>query len=307
MKNHLSFFQNIQTTTWVVGGIALASLAGLGYLGYTYKQLSAEYKAAQRAHASTTAALEENIRTLSDLLAVAKTENENLNLRLTGEVARNDDYNRQIASITSTVGELYKLSKTDKELLQKYSNVYFLNENYIPSELSPIPTDHLLRKEKIEIVHTKILPYLDALIRAANADLASSTLLVLSAYRSFDTQTSLKQGYKVVYGTTAANKFSADQGYSEHQLGSTVDLTTQKGGEVLSGFDKTTAYAWLLQNAHTYGFILSYPKNNKFYQFEPWHWRFVGVELATRLHTEGKYFYDFDQRTINEYLGKIFN
>ena len=150
-----------------------------------------------------------------------------------------------------------------------------------------------------------IKPYLENLLKAAASD--SVSLLVLSAYRSFCTQAALKTGYKVVYGTTAANKFSADQGYSEHQLGSTVDFTTQTGGETLSGFDKTKSYEWLNQNAYKYGFILSYPKGNKFYQFEPWHWRFVGVELATKIHSENKNFYDMDQREINDFLVKIFD
>jgi D-alanyl-D-alanine carboxypeptidase len=70
----------------------------------------------------------------------------------------------------------------------------------------------------------------------------------------------------------------------------------------LSGFDKTQGFTWLKEHAHEYGFILSYPKGNGHFIFEPWHWRYVGVELATRLHAEGKTFYDLDQRLIDTYL-----
>jgi len=63
----------------------------------------------------------------------------------------------------------------------------------------------------------------------------------------------------------------------------------------------------LNEYAHEYGFVLSYAEGNSYFMFEPWHWRFVGVELATRLKNEGKKFYDLDQREINQYLVKIFD
>lgn len=111
----------------------------------------------------------------------------------------------------------------------------------------------------------------------------------------------------MIYGT-GANAFSADQGYSEHQLGTAVDLTVANQDPVLDiKFDSTAAFAWLTNNAYRFGFILSYPKNNSYYQYEPWHWRFIGIALATRLHSENKYFYDLDQRDINTYLPSIFD
>ena len=130
-------------------------------------------------------------------------------------------------------------------------------------------------------------------------------LKVVSAFRSFDTQAQLKSSYRVTYGS-GANAFSADQGYSEHQLGTTVDFTTESVGSTFSGFDRTPAYTWLLENAYRYGFILSYPPDNSYYQYEPWHWRFVGKKLARDLHRENMNFYDLDQREIDEYLGEIF-
>ena len=91
------------------------------------------------------------------------------------------------------------------------------------------------------------------------------------------------------------------------KLGTAVDLTTTGLGGGLDGFEKTPAFAWLLSNAYRYGFVLSYPPNNQYYVFEPWHWRYVGVKLATDLRTEGKYFYDLDQREIDKYLSNIFD
>jgi LAS superfamily LD-carboxypeptidase LdcB len=132
-------------------------------------------------------------------------------------------------------------------------------------------------------------------------------LLITSAYRSFGTQASLKAAYKVTYGTSAANRFSADQGYSEHQLGTTVDFTTAKTGDLSGSFDKTPEFAWLNTNAYRNGFVLSYPQTNKYYIYEPWHWRYVGIDLATKLHTDNEHLYDVDQREIDGYLISIFD
>ncbi len=140
-----------------------------------------------------------------------------------------------------------------------------------------------------------------------DANKAGVIMYISSAYRSFNEQEALKGEYKVIYGAGTANQFSADQGYSEHQLGTTVDFTAPGLGGIVDGFETRPAYNWLVANAYKYGFILSYPEENKFYQYEPWHWRFVGVKLATDLHKQGKHFYDLDQRDIDEYLVSIFD
>jgi zinc D-Ala-D-Ala carboxypeptidase len=154
------------------------------------------------------------------------------------------------------------------------------------------------------MIYAKVWPYLRSLLEAA--DKTGVKLLVASAYRSFGTQSTLKSAYTFTYGS-GANTFSADQGYSEHQLGTTVDFTTSDLGANLSGFASTEAYQWLLDHAQDYGFTLSYPDRNAYYKFEPWHWRYVGRELASRLHDEGRFFYDFDQRVIDAYLIKLFD
>lgn len=148
------------------------------------------------------------------------------------------------------------------------------------------------------------MEFLEDMLDAAKDD--GIDLKVLSAYRSFDEQISVKQSHTVVYGS-GANTFSADQGYSEHQLGTTVDLTTPEINGAYESFADTDAYQWLQKNAYKYGFILSYPEGNAYYVFEPWHWRFVGVDLARDLHRKGDNFYDWDQRKIDEYLIKIFD
>jgi D-alanyl-D-alanine carboxypeptidase len=75
----------------------------------------------------------------------------------------------------------------------------------------------------------------------------------------------------------------------------------------LNNFETTPAYEWLVKNAYKFGFALSYPKDNAYYIFEPWHWRFVGTDLARKLHRDGKSFYDLEQREIDEYLISLFD
>jgi len=216
----------------------------------------------------------------------------------------NSTFSGQISQIANTVGKLDKLSKTDKELLQKYSKVYFLNENYVPEDLTNIPSDYIYEKGKEIKMHTKAFPYLQSMIVAAKTD--GINLKIISAYRSFGEQSALKNTYTVTYGT-GANKFSADQGYSEHQLGTAIDFTTEELGLNFTAFEKSDAYKWLLDNGYKYGFILSYPKDNAYYMFEPWHWRFVGKSLVNMLRQENKNFYDIEQRTIDAYLINIFD
>ncbi|MDP3875113.1 MAG: M15 family metallopeptidase, partial [bacterium] len=217
-----------------------------------------------------------------------------------------DSFQGQISSIGSTVGTLTKLSQTDRELLKKYSKVYFLNENYVPSKLTQVEEVYIFKQNGGNLlIHTDVWSFLKRLLEDVRS--GDIKLLIASAFRSFDTQASLKSEYKVVYGAGTANQFSADQGYSEHQLGTSVDFTTPDVGGTFTKFKSAPAYQWLQDNAYKYGFVLSYPERNTYYIFEPWHWRFVGVSLAEFLHKENKYFYDLDQREIDAYLIKLFD
>lgn len=220
------------------------------------------------------------------------------------EKNKNDDFEDQLSDLGDLLGDLDKLSKTDEELLQKYSKVYFLNENYSPSDVDRIDGDYVLAGKDAMYLHADALPFLEKMIEDAEDD--DIELKVVSAYRSFDHQEQLKGEFTTVYGT-GANAFSADQGYSEHQLGTTVDITDPATGGTYESFKNTEAYAWLLDNAYKYGFVESYPEGNQFYVFEPWHWRFVGTELAGDLHRRDAHFYDWDQRKIDEYLLNIFD
>jgi D-alanyl-D-alanine carboxypeptidase len=220
------------------------------------------------------------------------------------EKRKNDKFEEDIEDIEDAVSDLEKLKKLDKELLQKYSKVYFLNEHYVPKRIETIDKQYVLADRNPQLFHSDAMEYLEEMFDDAKQD--GIELRVVSSYRSFTTQGIVKANHKLIYGS-GANQFSADQGYSEHQLGTTMDISTARLGANFEKIDTDPAYTWLTENAYKYGFILSYPKNNKYYIFEPWHWRFVGTDLARDLHKDGKNFYDADQREIDSYLLHIFD
>ncbi|MFH1246737.1 MAG: M15 family metallopeptidase [Candidatus Liptonbacteria bacterium] len=247
---------------------------------------------------------EQNNADLSAALSNEQGNNKQLSDALTSEQAKNSLFASQIQQISGTVGTLKKLSETDKELLNKYSKIYFLSENYVPAKLSAIPANYLYDASASQQFHGDALSFLERMLNEASS--SNAGMQIISAYRSFYDQAAVKSGYKMLYGS-GANQFSADQGYSEHQLGTAVDLTIPKLHGLSTQFDVQPAYKWLVDNAYRFGFVLSYPKENTYYMYEPWHWRFVGVALAIRLHDENKYFYDLPQRDIDAYLISIFD
>lgn len=280
-----------------VGFVILAGAVGAtSVYGYTtLNSLSDRLVELDTRLASTTEILQGTIAETADAL---REQNASVAEKL-------DDFEDEVGDITGTIEDLEKLAKTDPELLAKYSKVFFLSEHYTPARLVEIPTGYKYSETRSVQVIPEILPNLTRLLDRAKRD--GVALYVQSGYRSFETQEALKGQYAVTYGAGTANQFSADQGYSEHQLGTTVDFTTTGLGGGLTGFDRTAAYAWLLKNAYRYGFVLSYPQGNTYYIFEPWHWRFVGEDLADDLHDDGKNFYDLDQRDIDKYLISLFD
>lgn len=286
--------------------VIIAGLIGaLGYLGYQNYLLKQNKIFLETEFASTTKNLSNIIDLTETELSKTEEERDIFEQNFLSEKARMDFLSAQVESIQDAVGILEKISATDSELLQKYSKVYFLNEHYVPQNLTSIGKEYLYEPGEETMIHTDVWPFLENLLDGASA--SGVDILILSGYRSFGEQSGLKSSYIFTYGVGTANQFSADQGYSEHQLGTTMDFTTSSTGGVFSSFEKTEAYEWLTNNAYKYGFTLSYPENNNYFMFEPWHWRFVGRDLAEKLHAEGKYFYDLDQREIDTYLQYFFD
>lgn len=143
----------------------------------------------------------------------------------------------------------------------------------------------------------------------ADCKAAGHTPYICSAYRTWDDQVYLfdkkvksftSKGYSEEEAKILAAKETAVPGTSEHQLGLAVDILCQSRPWLDEGQANTATQKWLMANCHKYGFILRYPKGTTPITgiiYEPWHYRYVGVEIATEIMTKGI--------TLEEYLGII--
>lgn len=119
----------------------------------------------------------------------------------------------------------------------------------------------------------------------------AGTLVLNSGFRTYKNQQGLYNRTRDTRGLDVAEKLSARPGHSEHQLGLAADFSARgQGCVVMVCFGTTKAGKWLEQNAPDYGFVLRYPKGFKKvtgFQYEPWHFRYVGFELAQEMKTRG--------------------
>lgn len=140
-------------------------------------------------------------------------------------------------------------------------------------------------------INAEALSALKSMQSAASA--LGLNLSLLSGFRSYQTQSSVYNNYVSKYGRTLTDTFSARPGYSEHQTGLAFDI-----GQIKDSFGETASGKWLAENCHLYGFIIRYPKgkqNITGYKYEPWHVRYLGVDIATKVKNSGL--------TLEEYLG----
>jgi D-alanyl-D-alanine carboxypeptidase len=125
------------------------------------------------------------------------------------------------------------------------------------------------------------------------------TLIVQSGYRSFTSQTSILKAKTQAIGKDKALLLVAKPGYSEHQTGLACDFAAYGVSTLTTSFANTKAGIWLAGNAYRYGFVLRYPKGKTAitgYNFEPWHFRYVGIPVATEMHDQGV-------QTLEEFFG----
>lgn len=302
-KGLKSFFINNRLILIIIGGVIV--LAAIGYGAYFSYKTHKKLQATQVELASSTLAFQKSLDQLEAAYTALGKENADMRGLLSNEQKTNLDLQVQKQTNEAQISTLTKLTTIDPELLEKYSKVFFLSENYVPAGLANIDQKYDGTPGTQWQILDKVAPFLNHMLEDVNA--SGVPLSIASAYRSFGTQSALKAQYTMTYGAGTANSFSADQGYSEHQLGTALDFTTPTIKGAYPAFEQSTAYAWLNQNAYKYGFVISYPKNNNYYEYEPWHWRFVGVALATSLHDNNQFFYQMDQRTIDTYLVKLFD
>lgn len=164
----------------------------------------------------------------------------------------------------------------------KYTNevlankLYYLGEDYVPKNLQEIDNKYANSSGK----------YLEKDAKDAFEELAKDAqkegykIIATSTYRSYNYQKNLYNNYAKQDGVEKADTYSARAGYSEHQTGYAVDVSN---GGSYTQFGDTKEFTWMKENAYKYGFILRYTKETEFitgYMNEPWHYRYVGKEIA---------------------------
>ncbi len=169
------------------------------------------------------------------------------------------------------------------------NKTYPLPEDYIPSDTHKPTTS----SNCLECIINEGYDAYTKMKQDASGE--GMTLWIASGYRSYSYQNGLYTGYVKRSGKEAADTYSARPGHSEHQSGYAFDLNS-----INDSFANTKEGKWINQNCYRYGFIIRYPKGKEDetgYKYEPWHLRYVGVDLATKLYNAG------DWLTMEDYFG----
>ena len=181
---------------------------------------------------------------------------------------------------TNSIYEQYTnttLTDITKDTLILVNKYHYLNSNYEPDDLEEINT--IYNKGNNNKLRTIAKEAFEKMCAAALLD--NIHLYNMSAYRSFEYQENIYNKNVLSDGQNEADKTSARPGYSEHQSGLTLDINW-----ISNKFEDTDEFKWLEKHAYEYGFILRYPKNKENltgYSYEPWHYRYVGEEVANKI------------------------
>ena len=181
-------------------------------------------------------------------------------------------------------------------------NLILVNSNNL------LPADFNVKTDKIGkwLMDERIVDIVEQMFADAKAD--GVDLMICSSYRTVERQTTLfenqiqeflNEGYSAEQARIEAAKWVAVPRTSEHHTGLALDIVTPTYQMLDFGFADTAAFKWLSTHCTEYGFILRYPKDKTDITgivYEPWHYRYVGVEAAKYIHENGL--------TLEEYLGK---
>lgn len=172
---------------------------------------------------------------------------------------------------------------------------YALPGGYVPPDLVPASAAGFGGTSGSRLIRQVIVEDLAAMRDAWTA--AGLTITIDSAYRSYASQVGTFNGWVSRLGYGEALVRSARPGHSEHQLGTTLDVTSAGwGGRFGNWATETAEGAWLAANAWRYGFVMSYPMGSQdvtCFSYEPWHYRWIGREAAAAEHASGLYLRQF--------------
>ena len=172
------------------------------------------------------------------------------------------------------------ITKGDLILVNKF---YHLSSDYIRDDLKNASLQYSYSNNKVS---EKVLDAFEKMRQDVMNEL-NVKLMINSSYRSYEEQEEIYNEFKKV-SLKYADSYAARPGYSEHQTGLAIDITSLEHPSSKS-FSESDEYKWLIDNCYKYGFILRYPEgkdNITGYKTESWHFRYVGLEAAKKTHDE---------------------
>lgn len=175
------------------------------------------------------------------------------------------------------------LDGADPSIIQLVNKQNELGPDDHPTDLVTINVPYVLENPEIKQLREVAAIALEQMFAAAKEE--NIILYARSGFRSYQTQEQLFEDYANKHGIDAANRFSAKPGQSEHQTGLVMDITSESVDLALTeDFGDTEEGKWVAEHAHQFGFIIRYPKDMEDitgYTYEPWHLRYLGVDVAT--------------------------
>lgn len=197
------------------------------------------------------------------------------------------DYTDIVTKVNTKTNYKYythtKETNMDLEAAILVNKYYKLPDKYAPNDIVDIPTSYAFSGNKIK---KEVLEAFTEMANAAKKD--NITLIINSGYRTYEYQKSIYDSYKKTGGEEYADSYAARPDYSEHQTGLALDIVSY--GMTMKNFADSDTYKWLIANCTDYGFILRYPKGKEKitgYEYESWHYRYVGKDLAKKIESSG--------------------
>ena len=170
--------------------------------------------------------------------------------------------------------------------------------SYAPPDLALPPVPHVARAASSRM-RSEAAAALQSMFATAATE-GAGAMQIQNAYRSFVVQTNTHNSLVGSLGEARADAQSARPGYSEHQTGLAVDIAASPSRcDIQACFGQTPQGIWLAANAYRFGFLLRYPSDGQAvtgFVYEPWHYRYVGLALASRMHVTGA-------TTLEEFFG----
>lgn len=205
----------------------------------------------------------------------------------------NHEYNNSESEKDDTTSELIdglpsrdEVNTTPDSIFCLVNKEYSLPSDYEPNDLVvPDVSFNIDYESEKRYMREEAALALESLCQDALSE--GLEIFAISGYRSYERQQEIYENNLKTRGTTHTNQYSAKPGYSEHQTGLVMDVSCESEGfDLQESFGETPEGIWLAQNCAKYGFVIRYPEgkeNITGYAYEPWHIRYLGVELATYL------------------------